>query len=155
MIIHTDGRMTVSAFLAALAGLRAAGYAPYVAPEPSGPAIRLTSPAGDQYCPITAVYAHRTGKMCPPGGVYSTIEHLRLSPDDAYALTAAAPPRRLCLSVSPDVVSPPPHVRWHPSPGAVKDVSARQDSAGPLLCRSHPHAIASRQAPPDAGGAPP
>jgi hypothetical protein len=90
MIIHTDGRMTVSAFLAALAGIQAAGYHPYLAPQPYGPAIRLTSPAGGEYFPITAMYAHRTGKICSPAGVYATIEHLGLSPDDAYALTAAA-----------------------------------------------------------------
>jgi hypothetical protein len=90
MITHTDGLMTVSAFLSALADLRAAGYAPYLAPEPYGPAIRLTSPAGGECCPITAVYAHRTGKSCPQAGVYGTIERLGLSPDDAYALTAAA-----------------------------------------------------------------
>jgi len=68
MIVHTEAGMTVSAFLAALASLRATGYAPYLAPEPYGPAIRLTSPAGDECCPITAVYAHRTGKMCPRPG---------------------------------------------------------------------------------------
>jgi hypothetical protein len=70
--------------------MRAAGYAPYVAQEPSGPAIRLTSPAGDEYCPFTAVYGHCTGRNCPPARSYSSIEHLGLSPYDAYALTTAA-----------------------------------------------------------------
>jgi hypothetical protein len=90
MIIHKDVPMTVSEFLAALATMPAAGYHPYLALEPYGPAIRLKSRAGEEYCPITAVCAHRTGKIFPPGAVYSTIESLGLSPDDAYALTAAS-----------------------------------------------------------------
>jgi hypothetical protein len=90
VILHTDMHMTVSEFLAVLATMRAAGYRPYFAPEPYGPAIRLKSPAGVEYCPITAVCAHRTGQDFPPVAVYSTVESLGLSPDDAYALSAAA-----------------------------------------------------------------
>ena len=90
MIIHPYVPMTVSEFLAALATLRAAGYHPYLALKPYGPAIRLKSTTGEEYCPITAVCAHRTGKIFPPAGVYSTLESLGLSPDDAYALAAAA-----------------------------------------------------------------
>jgi hypothetical protein len=90
MISHEYLQMTIAAFLAALEALRPAGYRPYVAAESYGPAIRLESPAGHEHCPITAVCAHRTGKIFPPVAVYSTLESLGLSPDDAYALSAAA-----------------------------------------------------------------
>ena len=90
MLIPPYVPMTVSAFLAALATLRAAGYQPYVALKPYGSAIRLKATAGEEYCPITAVCAHRMGNIFPPAGVYSTLESLGLSPDAAYALAAAA-----------------------------------------------------------------
>ncbi len=82
--------MTIHEFFEALKAARADGYRAYLVAEPYGPAIRLKSPGGHEHCPLTAVCEHHTGQTFPPAAVYSTLESLGLSPDDAYALTAAA-----------------------------------------------------------------
>jgi hypothetical protein len=82
--------MTVQEFLEALKQARDVGYRPYLVSKPYGRTIRLESPAGDEHCPITAVCECQTGQTFPPAAVYSAIESLGLSPDDAYTIAAVA-----------------------------------------------------------------
>jgi hypothetical protein len=82
--------MTMQEFLDALTAMRARGYQPYLVAEAYGQTIRLTSPAGAEHCPITAVYECSTGQACPPAAVYSTLERLGLDPDHAYTIVTAA-----------------------------------------------------------------
>src|SRR5262245_9279627 len=92
--------MTVQEFLEALKEAREVGYRPYLVSKPYGQAVRLKSPAGDEHCPITAVCEHQTGQTFPPAAVYSALESLGLSPDDAYTIAAVA-----------DVHTVEPHLR--------------------------------------------
>ena len=48
--------MTIKEFLGALTGTRSKGYQPYLVAQAHRQLIRLKSPAGDEHCPITAVY---------------------------------------------------------------------------------------------------
>jgi hypothetical protein len=82
--------MTVQEFLEALKEVRAVGYRPYLVSKPYGQTIRLRSPAGDEHCPITAVCERQTGQTFPPADVYSALESLGLSPDDAYSIATVA-----------------------------------------------------------------
>jgi hypothetical protein len=82
--------MTIQEFLQALQHMPAVGYRPFMASKPFGQAIRLMSPAGAEHCPITAVCEHHTGQTLPPTAVYSALDRLGLSPDDAYTIAAAA-----------------------------------------------------------------
>ena len=81
--------MTIQEFLDALTGTRSKGYQPYLVAEAHRQLIRLKSPAGDEHCPITAVYECYTGHTYPPAAVYSTLEHLGLDPEDAYTIVMA------------------------------------------------------------------
>jgi hypothetical protein len=82
--------MTIPEFVDALTAARADGYRPYLVAQSCRQLIRLTSPRGDEHCPITAVYEHATGQTLPPMAVYSAMHPLGLDPDDAYAIAAAA-----------------------------------------------------------------
>ena len=82
--------MTIKEFLEALKEAKEVGYRPYLVSEPYGQTIRLKSPTGNEHCPITAVCERQTGQTFPPAAVYSTIESLGLSPDDAYTIAAVA-----------------------------------------------------------------
>jgi hypothetical protein len=82
--------MTIHEFFEALKAAKEGGYRAYLVAELYGQAVRLQSPRGYEHCPLTAVCEHHTGQTFPPAAVYSTCESLGLSPDDAYALTAAA-----------------------------------------------------------------
>jgi hypothetical protein len=82
--------MTVQEFLEALKETTEVGYRPYLVSKPYGRAIRLKSPAGDEHCPITAVCERQTGQTFPPAAVYSALESLGLSLDDAYIIAAVA-----------------------------------------------------------------
>ena len=81
--------MTIQEFLDALTTTRMQGYQPYLVAEAHRQLIRLKSPAGDEHCPITAVYECYTGHTYPPTAVYSTLECLGLDPDDAYRIVMA------------------------------------------------------------------
>ena len=81
--------MTIKEFLDALTGTRSKGYQPYLVAAAHSQLIRLKSPAGDEHCPITAVYECYTGHTYPPAAVYSTLEHLGLDPEDAYTIVMA------------------------------------------------------------------
>jgi hypothetical protein len=82
--------MTIQEFFDALKVARADGYRPYLVAASSRQMIRLTSPTGDEHCPITAVCEHDTGQTFSPTAVYSSLHRLGLDPDDAYAIAAAA-----------------------------------------------------------------
>ncbi len=82
--------MTIQEFFAALKAVRADGYRPYLVAASSRQMIRLTSPTGDEHCPITAVCERYTGQTFPPTAVYSSLQRLGLDPDDAYTIAAAA-----------------------------------------------------------------
>ena len=82
--------MTLQEFFDALTVTRADGYRPSLVTESSRQLIRLTSPAGDEHCPMTAVCEHDTGQTFPPTAVYSSLMHVGLDPDDAYTIAAAA-----------------------------------------------------------------
>jgi hypothetical protein len=82
--------MTIQEFFDALTVTRADGYRPYLVTESCRQLIRLTSPAGDEHCPITAVCERYTGQTFPPTAVYSSLTRLGLDPDDAYSIAAAA-----------------------------------------------------------------
>jgi hypothetical protein len=82
--------MTIPEFFDALTAARADGYRPYLVAQSCRQRIRLTSPRGDEHCPITAVYEHATRQTFPPMAVYAAMHPLGLDPDDAYAIAAAA-----------------------------------------------------------------
>ena len=82
--------MTIKEFLEALKKAKTVGYRPYLVSKPYGQTIRLKSPAGNEHCPITAVCECQTGQTFPPASVYSAIESLGLSPDDAYTIATVA-----------------------------------------------------------------
>jgi hypothetical protein len=82
--------MTLQEFFDALKVVRAAGYRPYLVAQSSRQMIRLTSPTGDEHCPITAVCECYTGQTFPPTAVYASLARLGLDPDDAYTIAAAA-----------------------------------------------------------------
>jgi hypothetical protein len=81
--------MTIHEFLEALKDVKAVGYRPYMVSKTYGQAIRLESPAGAEHCPITAVCERHTGQTLPTTAVYSSLDLVGLSPDDAYAIAAA------------------------------------------------------------------
>jgi hypothetical protein len=82
--------MTLQEFFDALRVTRADGYRPYLVTESCRQLIRLTSPAGAEHCPMTAVCERYTGQTFPPTAVYSSLTRLGLDLDDAYTIAAAA-----------------------------------------------------------------
>ncbi len=82
--------MTVQEFFDALTLTRADGYRPYLVTEACRQMIRLKSPAGAEHCPMTAVCERNTGQTFPPTAAYSSLQRLRLDPDEAYTIAAVA-----------------------------------------------------------------